>query len=149
MKVSATGNRFAREAAAEACEPFPLPPQKLDDAALHYWPHVLAGKRLSYWTSNDLVVACQIARDYAAMELLSEDIAEHGHTFTARGRQYPNPSVRILETVSTRIARNLRLVQAHSVATNGRIEGQRTKNAVAREITAKLGNSHALISRPQ
>lgn len=149
MKTDANSAKFAIEATAEALTPLPSPPQPLDDDAMHYWPQVLAGKRLSYWTSNDLIVACQIARDYAAIETLSKELEERGQTYEVGGRIYANPAAALLDNANKRIGQNLRLVQAHSVATNGRIEGQRTKNAVAREVAAKVTAADSpLIARP-
>lgn len=137
---------FAVSTAKDMAEPLPTPPQRIDDAAMAYWPAVINSKRRSAWTESDLLVACQLCRDYAAVEALSADLEQDGYTLMdGKGKKYPNPSARLLDAATRRIHAGVKTLQIHALATQGKSDHQRGKNEAAREIQKSVSALSDLI----
>ena len=138
------------EAAAGASMPTPPPPQRLDDHALRFWESTVNSKRRSAWTDSDLLSACQLCRDLAAVEILSADIEQEGYTLIdGKGKKYPNPAARLLDAATRRVLATQKHLQIHSLATNGKTEAQPNKNEAARAIKANVSTMNSLIPQPQ
>jgi hypothetical protein len=119
-----------------------MPPQRLDDAALQYWPAIIGSKRLSAWTDADLLLACQLARDLAAIESLSEQLANDGHVLTdAKGKKYAHPAANLLDQATRRTVTTSRALQIHAIATTGKTDHQGKKNETSRGIANKLNEA--------
>lgn len=135
----ADGSKFARQAAADACAPLPLPPKgsKLTREQRRYWPVVLGAKRPGAWTESDLIFAVQLCRDMAAIEQLARDMVGEDLIYEdKRGVKRPHPGQALQEQLCRRAASLARLLQIHSAATNGLSHHQRDKNATQRKIGA-------------
>lgn len=130
-------------------EGIPTPPEPLDEHALHFWPVIYQSKRPTAWTPSDLVQACQLCREYSAINALSEDLARDGHVLEAdNGRRYANPAARLLDGATRRAVILARALQIHAVATVGKTDDQGKKNAAAREMSAAIDTASDLIARP-
>ena len=139
---------FALETARTLAEPMPTPPQNLSAGALRYWPAVIGSKRRSAWSDNDLLTACQLCRDYDAVETMTATLDDEGPVLTRpSGAQYQHPLCNLLDKASRRIVLTSRALQIHSIATSGRAEAQPNKNEAARDLAGKLDNVHRLIPR--
>lgn len=141
---------FAVTTAQEAAEPLPTPPQHIDERAYTYWPAVINSKRRSAWTESDLLVACQLCRDYAAVETLSADLETDGFTLLdAKGKRYTNPAARLLDAATRRIHAGVKTLQIHALATQGKSDHQRGKIEAARELQRNMAALGDLIPQPQ
>lgn len=140
---------FAVSEAKAMAEPLPEPPQALDDTALAYWPAVIESKRRTAWTQSDLIQACQLCRDYAAVEALNADLERDGQVLTApSGRKYPNPAANLLDKAQRRALAIAKALQIHAIGTSGKTENQPKKNEAARDLAGKLATVSTLIARP-
>ena len=141
---------FAVDTAKRLNKALPEPAQPLDAAAMGYWPAIIKAKRLSAWTGIDLALATSLARDLAAIDELSAELASEGRTLTdARGKKYAHPAGNLLDQATRRAAATARAIQIHAIATSGKTDHQGQKNEAARDIAAKLDNVHDLIPRAQ
>lgn len=148
--VQANSTKFALQVAAEAAEPLPEPPQRLDEHAMRFWEATINSKRRSAWTESDMLSACQLCRDLAAVETLSADLEENGAVLEdSKGKRYTNPAARLLDAAARRVLAAQKHLQIHSLATNGEVSQQKNKNAAARQVTANLAEVSPLIARPK
>lgn len=139
MRTRSDSTGFAVNEAKALAEPLPLPPQRLDDAALQYWPAVVNAKRRTAWTDSDLLLACQLARDLAAIDDLSADLEKNGRVLLDnKGKRYGNPAANLLDQANRRIISTSRALQVHALASTGRVIDQGKKNEAARTIAAKI-----------
>jgi len=140
---------FAVQSAKDLQEPLPEPPLPLDENAVVYWEQVLRSKPLSNWTPSDLLIACTLCRDLAAVEVLQEEIAEFGPVLVnEKKRRYSNPACNLLDQAQRRILAATRGLQIHAVATQGKTDHQGNKVAAARELAKKVDDADDLIARP-
>lgn len=147
--MHADATDFAIQTAAELSDPLPTPPQRLSEGALAYWPAIINSKRRSAWTDSDLLLACQLARDFYAVETLTEELEQDGHILErASGGRYANPATALLDKASRRIVMNSRALQVHAIATTGKTDHQGNKNEAARDLAKDLSNSSSLLAKP-
>lgn len=146
--LRAESARFALEAAKSLAEPLPEPPQQLSEGARRYWASIIGSKRRLAWSDNDLLLACQLARDYDAVETMTATLDEEGPVLTrASGLQYPHPVCNLLDKANRRIILSSRALQVHSIATTGRTEDQGNKNEASRTMASKINDASDLIKR--
>lgn len=133
---------FAVETAKALAEGLPNPPQALDDHAAKFWPSIVGSKRPTAWTESDLHLACQIARDLAAIEQLTEELQRDGRTLEdPKGKKYAHPAANMLDQAVRRAAATARAVQIHAIATTGKSDHQGKKNEAARDLAAKMASA--------
>lgn len=126
------------------------PTQPLNERAMAYWPRIVKAKRASAWTGVDLAIATALARDLGAIEELAEELERDGHTLTdSKGKKYAHPAANLLDQATRRTVTTTRVLQIHSIATNGKVDRQPFKNDAARDIADALDNVHELIPRPR
>lgn len=142
---------FAVETAQELAEPLPTPPQRLGEGAMRYWAPIVNSKRRTAWTESDLLQACQLARDYDAVETLTEELERDGHILTREsGSRYANPASALLDKAARRIILASRALQVHAIATTGKTDHQGAKNEAARQIAQDIRQADStLIPRLQ
>ena len=149
MRTLSSSTRFVTATAATLAEPLPTPPQTLDDHAMRFWRPTIESKRREAWTESDLLAACQLCRDLAAIEILSEELSANGYIIeTERGKRIANPAARLLDAATRRLMYLQKHLQIHSLGTNGKTDHQVQKNQVARDLAKKLNASDHLIARP-
>ena len=148
--MQADGIQFAVETAASLNEPLPTPPQRLSDGAMRYWGSVVDSKRRAAWTDSDLLLACQLCRDYDAVDSMTADLEEQGDVLErASGMKYPNPLHNLIDKATRRILLATRALQVHSRATSGKTEGQVNKNETARNLKQTFSDNTLLFPTPQ
>ena len=142
------GHHFAIETAQGLAEPLPTPPQHLSAGALRYWQAIIASKRRAAWSDNDLLLACQLARDYDAVETMTATLDDEGPVLTRpSGAKYQHPLCNLLDKANRRAVLTSKALQIHSLATNGRTEYQSDKNEAARTIAQQSDAPSHLIKR--
>lgn len=134
--------------AADLAQPLPEPPQRLDEHAMKFWKPTIESKRREAWTDSDLLTACMLCRDLAAVEILSEELELHGWVFETEKGRTANPAARLLDGASRRVLAAQKHLQIHSHATNGKSDHQHGKNQVARDLQKKIEATPDLIARP-
>lgn len=146
--MRAEGIPFALETAQALAEPLPTPPQQLSEGALRYWRNIIESKRRSAWSDNDLLLACQLARDYDAIDTMTETLDAEGPVLTRpSGAKYQHPLCNLLDKANRRAVLTSKALQIHSLATNGRTEYQSDKNEAARTIAQQSDAPSHLIKR--
>jgi phage terminase small subunit len=147
--MQSNSTQFAVETAKDLAAPLPTPPQHLDEHAATYWADVINSKRRSAWTPADLLVACQLCRDLAAVDVLSQELETYGAVLEdAKGKRYSNPAARLLDAATRRTLAASKHLQIHAHATQGRSQEQRGKNETARALQDKVTSADDLIARP-
>lgn len=142
MRTRSDSTRYALNEAKALAEGMPTPPQKLNADAVQYWPAIVGSKRATAWTDSDLLLACQLARDLAMIEQLSDTLEAEGDILTdAKGKKYAHPAGNLLDQASRRIISTQRALQLHAIATTGKTDHQGQKNATARDLAHKLAEA--------
>jgi hypothetical protein len=139
---------FAVDEAKAMAEGLPKPPQPLEADSLQYWPAIIGAKRLTAWTDADLLLACQLARDLAAIQSLSDELATDGRILTDhRGKKYAHPAGALLDQATRRVTTTARALQIHAIATTGATDAQGKKNETFRNLAKKMDKDDDLIPR--
>lgn len=133
---------FAVETAKALAEGMAPPPQKLSEDAMRFWPAIVGSKRPTAWSDSDLLLACQLARDLAMIEQLSETLeTEGGILEDAKGKKYAHPAANLLDQATRRTVTTTRALQIHAIATTGKSDHQGKKNEAARDLAGKLASA--------
>ena len=147
--IRCDSTKFLTDQAAALASELPAPPQRLEEHALRFWKPTIESKRRDAWTESDLLTACQLCRDLAAVEALSEDLDNDGHVLIDQnGKKYPHPAGRMLDAATRRVLAAQKHLQIHAHATQGRSEEQRGKNEAVRDLKQKISAASELIARP-
>jgi hypothetical protein len=109
---------------------------------MQIWPAIVGSKRATAWTDSDLLLACQLARDLAMIEQLSDTLEAEGDILTdTKGKKYAHPAGNLLDQATRRIVSTQRALQLHAIATTGKTDHQGQKNAAARDLAHKLSEA--------
>lgn len=107
----------------------------LDEAALAHFNRIITDREAASWSPNHLVIACNLAKTYAAIDELWADIAVEGYTtVNDRGTVVQNAKVTTLNTMTqTMQALNRTLgLSASQRGLSG--EHQQKRNNASRQI---------------
>ncbi len=89
---------------------------KLRECDIPFWNGILRARTKDDWVEYDLVVAAQLARTQADIELEQETLYAEGSVIdNSRGTPIPNPRVAVLEALARRemaLLRTLRMAGA-------------------------------------
>ena len=107
----------------------PAPPDHLKESDLPHWWAIVSAKRREAWSELDLEQAANLAHTLAGIRKLQDDI--HTDGFLIDGKK--NPMIDILDIFVKRSLALARLLQIHSLATNGKSSAQATRNQAFRE----------------
>lgn len=78
------------------------PPFPLTDRERTYFDAILTDRELASWSPNHVVIACNLAKTYAAIDELWKTINEQGFTVTnERGTPVANPAVAALSSMTS------------------------------------------------
>jgi hypothetical protein len=120
----------------------------LRDRDRPHWLNVVRARARSEWTATDLVIAANLARAFADVERLSEELAgESDIVYSTRGTPVPNPKYAILQQLAQRIASLTRILQMQPAATGAARDKApaRAAEGRAREAQASLQDEEDLI----
>lgn len=107
----------------------PAPPDHLQESDWPFWEAVVSAKRKEAWSELDLEQAANLAQTLADIRRLQSDIHTEGHILDGKR----NPKHDILDTLTKRSLALTRLLQIHSLATNGKSSAQGARNQAFRE----------------
>lgn len=112
----------------------PPPHVRLRDGDRPYWDAIVRARDYATWTDNDLIQAGNLARCYADIERLQDELDIEGDiVVNAKGTQIVNPKHSLLETLSRRAVALSRIVQVHAQATQGDSKAQKKRNTAQRD----------------
>jgi hypothetical protein len=115
-KTRSDSAKAAIDAAIAAASPLPEIPRhvRLRDCDHSFWADILRSRAREEWSQSDLVVAAQLARCMADIEIESETLEIEGSVLTnERGTKVMNPRHSVLEQLARRemaLMRSLQMV---------------------------------------
>jgi hypothetical protein len=144
----------AIDAMQDAASPLPNVPEHctLRKEDLAFWRSVVASRARSEWSDNDLVVAAQLARCQADIEVEQKELDNEGTVLlNARGTKVANARVAILENLARRemaLMRALRMAGVSGGNTSRDSDNQRILERSSRGIReALLDDDEELLAR--
>lgn len=141
-KKRSDSTKAAVERMANAGKAMDPPPHvRLRDGDRPYWNAIVRARDYTTWTDNDLIQAGNLARCYADIERLQDELDVEGDVIVnAKGTQIVNPKHALLETLSRRAVALSRIVQVHAQATQGDSKAQKKRNVAQREAQQTVGD---------
>ena len=125
-------------------DPPPVPAQmQLSEAALLYWPAILAGRAREDWGAVDLVLAARLARTQADISSETDTLAREG--FVLEGRA--NPRATVVEALVKRELALLRSLRMTGTATGQRKEAIQNNRDIERRAARVYEGFDDLIAR--
>ncbi len=127
----------AAVAAAQAVALGPIAPPafvRVGKAARPFWNAIVTARPRDTWTDADLILAGNLARAYADIEQLHQQIEDEG--FILDGKAHP--AIAILENMSRRALATGRQLKVDTIATVGKAEDLPKGAALERDARAQL-----------
>jgi len=124
-------------AAAQAVALGPIAPPafvRVGKAARPFWNAIVTARPRDTWTDADLILAGNLARAYADIEQLHQQIEDEG--FILDGKAHP--AIAILENMSRRALATGRQLKVDTIATVGKAEDLPKGAALERDARAQL-----------
>ena len=141
MKVTARRPRSdsakAAVAAAQAVALGPIAPPafvRVSEQAKPFWDAIVTARPRDTWTDADLILAGNLARAYADIETLQQQIEDEG--FILDGKAHP--AVAILENMSRRALATGRQLKVDTITTVGKSETLPKAAALERDARHQL-----------
>lgn len=120
---------------------------QLRDGDLPFWRAIVSAR--AQWNDHDLAQAANLARCYADIERLQQEINREGDIIeNGRGNPVQNPKHNLLEVLSRRSVSLSRIIQVHAQATQGDSGDQKKRNKAAAkvmDVVAAAGDDDGLI----
>lgn len=127
----------AAVAAAQAVALGPIAPPafvRVGEQARPFWNAIVTARPRDTWTDADLILAGNLARAYADIEQLHQQIEDEG--FILDGKAHP--AIAILENMSRRALATGRQLKVDTIATVGKAEDLPKGAALERDARAQL-----------
>jgi len=123
---------------------------QLDDEAKPFWEAIISTKLLDMWTSNDLVLAANLARIYVDIEYFNKIIATKNRVGKYNDRFEVSAFHKVLVDLQAQAIVLSKLLQIHPRATHGEAKEQKHRNRAHKEamMSAKELQHERLFAKP-
>lgn len=137
-KAPSTSTTAAIQAMVNASKPMPDVPahMTLEENQQPFWTAIIRARARDEWTEADLVLAVQLARCQAEIEIESAAMKAEGSIVTnARGTQIPNPRATLLQQFAMRQLALMRSLRMTGVVLSGNKKDLVQKRALERDAS--------------
>jgi hypothetical protein len=108
----------------------------LRDRDRPHWLNVVRARARNEWTATDLVIAANLARAFADVERLSQELEDEDDiVYSTRGTPVPNPKYAILQQLAQRISSLTRILQMQPATTGtarDKVKGRKVEDDARR-----------------
>ena len=135
--------------AFEAVRHTVAPPIPLSASEMTYFQGIVIDREASSWSPNHLLIACNLAKTYAAIDDLWRDIRDQGYTIVnERGTPVANPSVSALSNMTNAMQALNRTLGLSASQRGLSGEKQAARNRVEKGINERNAeaDSHSLLA---